>query len=85
MASNHRKHERQSTMSTYTVRHYRGRQIDGGSETATERGLTALGAYRAAVAAKTEPGCRLIGITRESDGLSVTVRQLRGWAKIGKH
>ena len=67
----------------YTVKWYRGTQIDGASDVATSGGLCARGAYRAAVEAQTTPGCHLLGVIRESGG-RVTVRQLRAWGRIGK-
>jgi len=69
-------------MKTYSVTHYRGHQIGGGKDTITSSGLTASGAYRAAVDSQTTPGCRLIGITRDSDGDKVSMRQVKAWGKV---
>lgn len=74
-----------TNMTTYAVTHYRGRQIDDASDTTTTAGLTASGAYRAAVDAQTTPGCRLIQIVRESDGERVSVAQVRAWGKRRIH
>jgi hypothetical protein len=70
-------------VTTYAVSWHRGRQLGGGSDTASERGLSAASAYRKAVEAETTPGVRLLSVTRESDDCRITVRQLRAWARIG--
>lgn len=75
--------ERRCQVKRYTIRWYRGLQADGSNPSASESGLTASNAYRKAVEAQTTPGCRLLGVTRDSDGCVVTVAQLRAWGRIG--
>jgi hypothetical protein len=71
-------------MKTYTVRWYRGQQSENRSSTAEDSGLLASRAYRKAIDCSMEPGCRLLGVSRDTDGSAVTVRQLRAWGRIGK-
>jgi len=69
-------------MKTYSVTHYRGPQAEGAKDKSKASNLSVSQAYRAAVDAQTTPGCRLISITRDSDGSRVSVRQVRQWGKI---